>query len=70
MPGSNKLAPREIRIATGRQLWRLNQEGLLWLSEKKAQPITGAEANTAIQRALVGKHQGESRFAEQPQEQA
>jgi hypothetical protein len=62
MTGSRKLAPRATRLATGRQLWRLNQEGLLRLSEEQVDPINSSPASDAIQRVITENRPGESRF--------
>jgi hypothetical protein len=62
MTGSRKLVPLEIRLATGRQLWRLNREGRLRLVTEPPDPITGSEVNIAIRRVLQENYPGQASF--------
>jgi len=52
MVGSQKLRS-EIKLASGPQLWRLNQQGLLLLADdEQLETISAAVASARLQRAL------------------
>jgi hypothetical protein len=48
---SRRRKPRSARIASGRQLWRLNRLRLLREALSRAEPITSAIAHELLARA-------------------
>ena len=55
-----KMAPATVRVATGAQLWRLNQLGRLRLVDEEGEPVTSAVAKAELARLLA--EMGRERF--------
>jgi hypothetical protein len=54
--------PPAIRLASSRQLWRLNQHGRLRIVDEDGDPLTVADADTALCTVLTEAYPGLSRF--------
>jgi hypothetical protein len=60
--GSGKLVSQEIRLASGRQLWRLNQLGRLAVVAPHEEPITVADAGRTLKQILKEDFNGRTSF--------
>ena len=56
------LAPPDVRLASGAQLWRLNQAGRLRVVPERGDVVTVLEASEALHRVLAEEWPGLSRF--------
>ena len=56
------LAPPDVRLASGAQLWRLNQTGRLQVIPARGDAVTVLEASEALHRVVAEEYPGLSRF--------